>query len=102
MTMPEQHELGAIATDDGVIVSDGFKEPEVETVNERMRLLSQEEQTRLLVLQELLATASQPGYVKRQQAVANKLGVTVRSVRRLVRQIREDKIVSVIRRSRSD
>jgi putative transposase len=102
MTMPEQHELGVIATDDGVIVSDGFKEAEVETVNERMRLLSQEEQTRLLVLQELLATASQPGYVKRQQAVANKLGVTVRSVRRLVRQIREDKIVSVIRRSRSD
>jgi predicted transcriptional regulator len=102
MKMPEEHELGSIATDDGAIASDGFKEAEVETVNERMRLLSQEEQTRLLVLQELLATASQPGYVKRQQAVANKLGVTVRSVRRLVRQIREDKIVSVIRRSRSD
>jgi hypothetical protein len=48
MTMPEEDELWVIATDDDVIASEGFKEAEVETVNERMCLLSQEEQTRLL------------------------------------------------------
>jgi hypothetical protein len=64
------------------------------TVNERMRSLSQEEESRLLVLQELLATANQPGYGKRQQVVAQKLGIRVRSVCRLVHQLREEKIVS--------
>jgi putative transposase len=94
--------LGEITTDDALIVRGEFKEADIKTVNERMRSLSQDEQARLLVLQELLATSNQPGYGKRQQVVAQKLGITVRSVRRLVRHLREDKIVSVVRRSRSD
>jgi putative transposase len=102
MAMIEKHELGEITTDDALIVRGEFKEVDIKTVNERMRSLSQDEQARLLVLQELLATSNQPGYGKRQQVVAQKLGITVRSVRRLVRHLREDKIVSVVRRSRSD
>ncbi len=102
MTMTEADGLGSITTDDALILRDEFKEADAEAVNERMRSLSPEEQARLMVLQELLATANQPGYGKRQQMVAQKLGITVRSVRRLVRRLREEKIVSVLRRSRSD
>lgn len=102
MTMTEADGLKPITTDDALILKDEFKEADAEVVHERMRLLSPEEQARLLVLQELLVTANQPGYGKRQQMVAQKLGITVRSVRRLVRRLREEKIVSVLRRSRSD
>lgn len=102
MPMTEADGLGSITTADALILRDEFKEADAEAVNERMRSLSPEEQARLLVLQELLATANQPGYGKRQQMVAQKLGITVRSVRRLVRRLREEKIVGVLRRSRSD
>ncbi|MGB8699768.1 MAG: hypothetical protein WCD18_10160 [Thermosynechococcaceae cyanobacterium] len=84
MTMPEADGLKPITTDDVLILKDEFKEAEAEAVNERMGLLSPEEQAWLLVLQELLVTSNQPGYGKRQQMVAQKLGITVCSVRRLL------------------
>lgn len=54
------------------------------------------------MLQELLATADLPDYGKRQQATAQKLGITVRSVRRLLRGLRHEGIVKVLRRERCD
>lgn len=71
-------------------------------VQELLGSLSEDERERLRILQRLIATAEQPNYGKRQQAVAERLGITVRSVRRLVRQLREEGVVSVMRRSRSD
>jgi len=57
---------------------------------------------RVQILQELVASAHLPGYGKRQAKAAEKLGITVRSVRRLVRQLRESGGISVGRRRRSD
>lgn len=71
-------------------------------VSKLLRSLSEDEHERLRILQRLIATAEQPNYGKRQQAAAERLGITVRSVRRLVRQLREEGVVSVMRRSRSD
>jgi putative transposase len=73
-----------------------------EEFHEVLRLLTSEERERLVALQGLLAVANQPTYLKRQQAVAEQLGISVRSVRRLVRQLREEGASNVIRRSRSD
>ncbi len=70
--------------------------------HQRLRSLSLEEQERLSVLQQLLATADQPDYIKRQRAVAEKLGISDRSVRRLLRQLREEGVAQVVRRVRSD
>lgn len=70
--------------------------------HELLRCLSAEEQERLTLLQQLLASADQPNYLKRQQAVAQKLGLCDRSVRRLLRQLREEGVAQVVRRSRSD
>jgi len=70
--------------------------------HELLRCLSAEERERSTLLQQLIATADQPNYLKRQQAVAQKLGISDRSVRRLVRQIRETGVESVVRRVRSD
>jgi len=67
-----------------------------------LRSLSREEQERLSVLQQLLATADQPRYIERQRAVAEKLGLSDRSVRRLLRQLREEGVAQVVRRVRSD
>ena len=67
-----------------------------------LRSLSAEERERLTLLQQLLATADQPNYLKRQQAVAQTLGISDRSVRRLLRQLRETGVESVVRRARSD
>ncbi|MBC7972993.1 MAG: DDE-type integrase/transposase/recombinase [Verrucomicrobia bacterium] len=67
-----------------------------------LRSLTPEERERLTLLQQLLATADQPNYSKRQQAVAQKLGLSARSVRRLLRQLREEGVASVVRRVRSD
>jgi putative transposase len=72
---------------------------------EALALLSELEEhkrKRVVLLQELVATVGQACYGKRQQAVAEALGITVRSVRRLVGQMREQGIASVVRRSRSD
>ncbi|HEY9747680.1 MAG TPA: Mu transposase C-terminal domain-containing protein [Allocoleopsis sp.] len=73
-----------------------------EEAQQRLRCLSVEEQERLRVLQQLLATADQPDYLKRQRAVAQKLGISDRSVRRLLRQLREEGVAQVVRRVRSD
>jgi len=70
--------------------------------HEMLRRLSVEELERLRLLQELLATAEEPNYGKRQAAVAEKLGITDRSVRRLLRQLREEGVGEVGRRRRSD
>lgn len=77
-------------------------EPEDSEEQAMLGMLDDWERKRLVLLQELIATIDQPDYGKRQQAVADQLGITVRSVRRLVRQMRESGITSVIRRSRSD
>lgn len=77
-------------------------EGEKEALQELLCSLTEQERQRLNLLQGLIATAEQPGYGKRQQVVAQQLGITVRSVRRLVRKIRESGVVSAIRRSRSD
>jgi putative transposase len=77
-------------------------EPEAAADSAMLRMLDEWEQKRLVLLQELMATTDQAEYGKRQQAVADELGITVRSVRRLVRQLREDGAASVVRRSRSD
>jgi putative transposase len=64
--------------------------------------LRPEERERLKLIVELIATIEQPDYGKRQQGVAEQLGITVRTVRRLVRQMREQGVASVVRRSRCD
>lgn len=70
--------------------------------HEMLRSLTAEERERLSLLQQLLATAEQPNYGKRQQAVAQRLGISDRSVRRLLRQLREEGVAQVARRERSD
>ena len=70
--------------------------------HEMLRSLTAEERERLSLLQQLLATANQPNYGKRQQAVAQRLGISDRSVRRLLRQLREEGVAQVARRERSD
>ena len=52
--------------------------------HEMLCTLSAEERERLKLLQQLLATAGQPNQMKRQQAVGQKLGISDRSVRRLL------------------
>ncbi|MGG6297720.1 Mu transposase C-terminal domain-containing protein [Leptolyngbya sp. AN02str] len=64
--------------------------------------LTAEERERLTLLQQLWETAEQPNYGKRQQAVAQKLGISARSVRRLLRRLREEGVAAVARRERSD
>src|SRR6476469_8456673 len=75
--------------------------PGANEAHKRLRSLSLEEQERLSVLQQLLATADQPDYIKRQRVVAEKLGISDRSVRRLLRQLREEGVAQVVRRVRS-
>jgi putative transposase len=77
-------------------------EPEAAEDSVLLGTLNEWERKRLVLLQELIATIDQPDYGKRQQAVADELGITVRSVRRLVRQMREHGVASVVRRTRSD
>jgi putative transposase len=84
------------------IVARKDMESDLDEVNEILCSLSEGERERVTLLQELLATAGQSGYRYRQQAVAQKLTITVRSVRRLIRQLREEGVASVMRRSRSD
>lgn len=84
------------------VIATGRSVANDDAVQELLRSLTMDERERLTLLQRLLATADQPNYVKRQQAVAQELGITVRSVRRLLRQLREEGIAHVVRRSRSD
>ena len=67
-----------------------------------MGRLDEFDRKRLVLLQGLIGTIDHPEYGKRQQAVADQLGITVRTVRRWMRQLREHGIASVVRRSRSD
>ena len=73
-----------------------------EEMHAMLRSLTAEERERVSLLQQLLATANQPNYGKRQRSVAQKLGMTDRNVRRLLRQMREEGVESVVRRVRSD
>lgn len=97
--MTEMLELKAADNDTVITSAITGKNDEVHKL---LRSLSEDERERLRILQWLLATAERPNYGKRQQAAAERLGITVRSVRRLVRQLREEGVVSVMRRSRSD
>jgi putative transposase len=81
---------------------DADVEAEGETNNTIVQGLSEEERERLLVIQELLAAREQADYVSRQQAAAKKLGITVRSVRRLIQKCRLKGIAGVVRQARSD
>lgn len=89
------------AADDSLRVTSA-QAGEDKEVQELLCSLSEVERERLTVLQRLLTTAEQPGYGKRQQAAAQKLGITVRTVRRLVQQLRKEGVRSVIRQARSD
>ena len=100
--MSEVLELKATVPGDVGIVRSEIEETDGDRGNEMLCSLSEAEQERLRVLQALTASANRRGYGKRQEAVAQKLGLTVRSVRRLVRQLREGGGNSLIRRSRSD
>jgi putative transposase len=64
--------------------------------------LREEERERLRLVVGLMGAIEQGDYGKRQQAVAEQLGITVRTVRRLVRAMRGEGVASVVRRSRSD
>lgn len=64
--------------------------------------LRPEERERMRLIVGLIGAIEQPDYGKRQQEVAKQLGITVRTVRRIVRQMREQGVASVVRRSRSD
>lgn len=77
-------------------------EAEAEAAAALIGTLDELDRKRLVLLQGLIATIDHPEYGKRQQAVADEFGITVRTVRRWMRQLREDGIASVVRRSRSD
>jgi putative transposase len=53
-------------------------------------------------LQRLITERNLPGYGKKQEEVAKKLEITVRSVRRLVKQLKEEGHTRVIRQERAD
>jgi putative transposase len=94
--------LEAKTTDASESMVDALQKSDSQATQEIISSLSDDERERLAILQELLATAGLPDYGKRQQATAQKLGITVRSVRRLLRRLRHEGIGQVIRRSRSD
>lgn len=100
--MTQEREFNITVADDSSLVAEKAKKTSEEAMGEPIRSLSEDELKRLSILQELLVTAGQPGYGQRQAVAAQKLGISVRSVRRLVRQIQSEGIASVIRRSRSD
>lgn len=100
--MTQECEFEIAVNEDSSLVALEAKKTGVEAVGEVIHSLSEDERKRLSILQELLATAGQPGYGQRQAAAAQKLGISVRSVRRLVKQLQSEGIGSVIRRKRSD
>jgi putative transposase len=73
-----------------------------ERPQEIRRMNGEREQERLRLLQELRASAGELGYGKRQEKVAQKLGITCRSVRRLLRHLGESGAGSVVRSPRRD
>ena len=73
-----------------------------ETNNVIVQGLSEADRERLSVIQELLGASDQADYGKRQRAAAKKLGITVRSIRRLIQKWREQGIAGVVRQPRSD
>lgn len=76
--------------------------PKTQKQHELMRPLSKAERERLAMLQGLIAAKEIAGYGKRQEEVAKKLGLTVRSVRRLMRRMKEEGNASAIRKERGD
>lgn len=64
--------------------------------------LSEVEQKRLSLIQELLSVQKTPNYGKCQREVAKKLGITVRSVRRLLRRYQQEGISSIAAQPRRD
>ncbi len=61
-----------------------------------------EVQERLEVIQQVMAVRGTEGYAKEQQQAAKKLGLSVRSLRRMMRRWQEQGIAGLKRQSRSD
>jgi putative transposase len=64
--------------------------------------LSEAEQKRLSLIQELLAAQHLPNYGQSQREVAKQLGITVRSVRRLLQRYRLEGISGLVAQPRRD
>jgi putative transposase len=75
--------------------------PQEQEQNE-LSLLNEAERERVRTLQRLITERELPGHGKRQEEAAKKLGITVRSVRRLVSQLKEEGSTCVVRQTRSD
>jgi putative transposase len=75
--------------------------PQEQEQNE-LTLLNEAERERVRTLQRLITERELPGHGKRQEEAAKKLGITERSVRRLVNQLKEEGSTCVIRQTRSD
>jgi putative transposase len=78
----------------------GIKSQEQE--QNEVTLLNEAERERVRTLQRLITERELPGHGKRQEEAAKKLGITVRSVRRLVSQLKEKGSTCVVRQTRSD
>ena len=77
-------------------------EPSSEKVSEIICSLTPEEQKRLSLIQELLEAQGQPNYGQRCEALAQKEGITVRSLRRWLQNYRKEGIASVVKQRRKD
>ena len=64
--------------------------------------LNERDKSRVRALQELLRYVGTDEYVAAQKRVAQRLGLSVRSVQRLLQRWREDGVSGVIRKGRSD
>ena len=81
---------------------DNSLEQEVEARNVILTSLSESERERLRIIQELVATSDRPDYGKRQRVAAKKLGISVRTVRRLVSKWHKEGVAGLVRQGRSD
>ena len=75
---------------------------EIETSNVILTSLSESERERLRIIQELVAQSDRRDYGKCQRAAAKKLGISVRSIRRLISKWHKEGIAGVVRQRRSD
>lgn len=83
-------------------ITDKVASSDDSTPHEMLRPLSEAEQKRLSLLHSLLAAQHLPNYGQRQRDVAEQLGITVRSVRRLLQRYRVEGVASVVQQPRRD
>lgn len=67
-----------------------------------LEALSERDRRRVRELQELLRHQGQPDYVAAQKRAARRLGISVRSVQRLLQRWRRDGVSGVVRQERCD